>query len=354
MHRILLIVILCFGIAASFPKRLIAFNETYQVWMSPIDALALESSSDRFIDITNFQNPKVKNLNVDPIPKKVSHEALVKTLSLELEWQNLRNTITDLSNFYTRYYNSSTGKQAAQWIFEKFIEYSAARGDIDVEYFEHTFAMPSVIARIRGSSGDKGATRIILGAHEDSIGKTSTGRSPGADDDATGTSTVLEVFRVIAQSGFKPGRTIEFHAYSGEEGGLLGSQAIAKLYSDLDIEVESMLQLDMTMYGANKTQTIGVMTDYVDPDLVAFLRILIDTYSEFPWENTKCGYGCSDHASWYRYGYRTCLPAEAIFSKSNPYIHSPDDLITRLNFARGLEFAKISLGYVIEMAGGSL
>jgi len=349
-----LIFILSFGLVSCSPSRLIAFNETYQVWMSAKDAIALESSNDRFMDITNFQNPKIKNFNVDPIPTRVAHEVLVKTLSLDLESGNLKNTITELSNFYTRYYNSATGKQAADWVFAKFTEYSAARGDIDIEYFEHPFLMPSVIARIRGSQGDKGATRVILGGHEDSVGRTSTGRSPGADDDASGTATVLEVFRVLAQSGFRPQRTIEFHAYSGEEGGLLGSQAIAKLYSDLDIVVESMLQLDMTMYGANQTQTIGVMTDYVDPALVAFLRIIINTYSQFPWENTKCGYGCSDHASWFKYGYRTCMPAEAIFSKSNPYIHTPDDLITRLNFVRGLEFAKIGLGYVVEMAGRSL
>jgi leucyl aminopeptidase len=117
------------------------------------------------------------------------------------------------------------------------LEYSANREDIKVEFFEHSFIMPSVIARIEGifshdvfyklgSSKDIGATRIILGGHEDSVGRTTTGRSPGADDDASGniisitnsfvgTSTVLEVFRVLAQSGYKPHRTVEFHAYSG-------------------------------------------------------------------------------------------------------------------------------------------
>jgi leucyl aminopeptidase len=352
--KVILILFLCSLALSKEPKRLIAFNESYSEWMSLDEASALESSTRKFMDITAFQNPKIKNFFVDPIPTKVTRQALVNQLSPLLNWQNLKNTITDLSNFYTRYYNSATGKQAAQYVFEKFQTYAQGRNDIDVEYFQHTFQMPSVIARIRGASNDKGATRIILGGHEDSVGKTSTGRSPGADDDASGTSTVLEVFRVLSSSGFKPERTVEFHAYSGEEGGLLGSQAIAKQYSDLDIVVEAMLQLDMTMYGANQTQTIGVMTDYVDPNLAAFLRLVINAYSTFPWENTKCGYGCSDHASWNRYGYRTCMPAEAIFSKSNPYIHTTEDLITRLNFARGLEFAKIGLGYVIELAGGSL
>jgi len=306
------------------------------------------------MDITDFQDVEIKNLRVDPVPTKITHQKIVNLLIEELESENLRDSITQLSNFYTRYYKSDTGKQAAQWIFNQFTQYSAGRDDIEVEYFQHTWVMPSVIARIKGSAGDVGATRIILGGHEDSVGSTSTGRSPGADDDASGTSTVLEVFRVLAQSGFKPQRTVEFHTYSGEEGGLLGSQAIAKAYSDLDIVVEGMMQLDMTMYGANATQTIGIMTDYVSPELTQFLRLVAGAYSTFPIENTKCGYGCSDHASWNRYGYRSSMPAEGIFSKSNPYIHSTQDVITRLNFARGLEFAKIGLGYVVELARGEL
>jgi len=107
--------------------------------------------------------------------------------------------------------------------------------------------MPSVIARIQGNDDDKAGTRIILGAHEDSVGTSSTAKAPGADDDASGTSTVLEVFRVLAQSQYKPNRTVEFHLYSAEEGGLKGSQAIAQAYYDLDIIVESMMQLDMDM-----------------------------------------------------------------------------------------------------------
>jgi len=343
-----------YGAFAALPGRLISFNESYSVWMTNSEAEALESKSDNFIDITNYQNPKIKNFKVDPIPTKVTKQKLVQALSAELEWSNLRSTITQLGTFYTRYYKSDTGKQAAQWIYKTFVEYSAVRSDIDVEYFEHTFLMPSVIARIRGSGNDKGATRIILGGHEDSIGSTATGKSPGADDDASGTSTVLEVFRVLAQSGYKPERTVEFHAYSAEEGGLLGSQAIAKLYSDLDIVVEAMLQMDMTAYGANATQPIGIITDFVNPELTEFLRVVAKAYSSFPIENSKCGYGCSDHASWNRYGYRSSFPFEGIFSKSNPSIHSASDTVDRLNFARALEFAKIGLGFVVELAGGDL
>jgi len=354
---LLLLVSLCLidlYCCAMAPARLIAFNESYSVWMSAEDALRLESNSENFMDITDFQNPVIRNFKVDPMPTKLTRQALVNELNEYLEIDNLKATITRMSSFFTRYYNSQNGKDSSAWVLQQFKDYSAARDDIHIEPFAHTFMQPSVIARIEGSSGDKGATRIVVGGHQDSVGRSTNGQAPGADDDASGTSTVLEVFRVLAQSGYKPERTVEFHAYAGEEGGLLGSQAIAKAYSDLDIVVEAMLQFDMTMYGGNATDPIGIITDYVSPEASEFIRLLVKGYSTFSQVNTKCGYGCSDHASWNRYGYRSSFPFEGTFSRANPYIHSPSDLLSHLNLVRGLEFVKIGVGFVVELAGGDI
>jgi hypothetical protein len=73
--------------------------------------------------------------------------------------------------------------------------------------------------------------QVIVGAHYDSTGGSSTARGPGADDNGSGVVTILEALRVIAASGFKPKNTIEFHFYAGEEGGLLGSGAIFSNYA---------------------------------------------------------------------------------------------------------------------------
>jgi len=51
---------------------------------------------------------------------------------------------------------------------------------------------------------------VIISAHEDSInGRNHAGRAPGADDDGSGCSTVMEAFRVLVTGGFKPARTVE-------------------------------------------------------------------------------------------------------------------------------------------------
>ena len=41
----------------------------------------------------------------------------------------------------------------------------------------------------------------------------------------------MEIFRALVTSTFKPTTPIEFHFYSGEEAGLIGSQAIALHYN---------------------------------------------------------------------------------------------------------------------------
>jgi len=76
----------------------------------------------------------------------------------------------------------------------------------------------------------------------------------------------------------------------------------------------------------------------------------VQSYSLLKWVNTLCGYGCSDHASWTAVGYRSTFPFESQFSKRNPYIHSASDTLAHASFPHALEFAKIGLGFVVELA----
>jgi len=64
---------------------------------------------------------------------------------------------------------------------------------------------------------------IVIGGHLDHLGARGTVVYNGADDDASGVATAMEVARVLSQGGFKPKRTIVFAGWCGEEMGLLGS-----------------------------------------------------------------------------------------------------------------------------------
>ena len=61
---------------------------------------------------------------------------------------------------------------------------------------------------------------VLVGAHLDSWDL-----SPGATDDGTGVAVVIAAARAIQASGVRPDRTIRFVLFTGEEQGLLGSQA---------------------------------------------------------------------------------------------------------------------------------
>ena len=64
--------------------------------------------------------------------------------------------------------------------------------------------------------------------------------------DGTGTVNLIEILRALVAADWKPKTPVEFHWYSGEEGGLLGSQDIASSYADKGVKVKAMMQLDMT------------------------------------------------------------------------------------------------------------
>jgi len=316
--------------------------------MEEVEKLATRPHEIHFMDITDFPVVVSKPPRVLPIPDGPTHQDVVNPLLDELSSANLRSVIEDLSWYTTRYYTSQTGLQAVNWLASQYRAYAAGRADITVTTFSHSWLQPSVIARINGN-GPAAAELVIIGGHIDSTSSGST--APGADDDASGSSTVLEVFRVLATSGFRPERSIEFHAYAAEEIGLRGSQDIAQNYLSQGREVVATLQLDMTGYvRAGTTRTIGVVTDFTTPALSTFVRSLVTEYLSTSWTNTQCGYACSDHASWYRAGYPSSFTFESIFSNSNPYIHTTNDLVTYLNFVHALEYAKLGLSFAVELS----
>ena len=89
--------------------------------------------------------------------------------------------MNSLTAFNNRYYDSTTGRDAAEWIFDKLIEIAGGKFGITVTKFIHDWAQFSVIVRIDGTSA---SPVTILGCHLDSINPSDPmdGRAPGADD----------------------------------------------------------------------------------------------------------------------------------------------------------------------------
>jgi len=285
-------------------------------------------------------NPKIL------FPNHPEHAELVNKYISLADKVHLKQFNDMLTKYKTRYYTSQTGKDAATDIYDTFLKYANGRSDIHVEYFQHQWLQPSVIARIDGNGPNRDQV-VVIGAHEDST--SNNANAPGADDDASGVSTVLEVFRVLTEQNFIPSRTIEFHTYSAEEVGLRGSFDIANHYQKNGKNVVAMNQFDMTLFSGSGNN-VGIVSDNVDIDLTTYLKMIVNSYSELGIIVTKCGYGCSDHASWSKAGYPSSFPFETDFKDLNKKIHTKDDLISHLNLDHGLEYVKIGIGYVVELA----
>lgn len=87
--------------------------------------------------------------------------------------------------------------------------------------------MRNVAGLLRGSGGPLQDTYVILSAHYDHVGLLAAGEDRimnGANDDASGTASLIEVARALASLPGRPQRSILFLAFFGEERGLLGSR----------------------------------------------------------------------------------------------------------------------------------
>jgi len=339
-------------ITAESDLRLIETAPGERQWMTQDDVemtLIKPGKINHFFDVTDHLDMlPIKGLAAK-IPAKPSQQKVVEPLLPELKVEELRTSIEELSAFFNRYYAAQYGKDAAVFIHDKYAKYAENHPNAEVTYFEHPWIQPSVIGRIKGQ-GPLADEIVILGGHEDSIAGGATSRAPGADDDASGTSTALEVFRVLTKNKFQPDRTLEFHAYAAEEVGLRGSQAIADSYRRQGIKVAGMMQLDMTCYTRpGILPVVGLMHDFVNLTLTKFIGEVINTYANIGWVETRCGYACSDHASWTRAGYPSCLPAEGRFADSNPNIHTARDTLDKLSLEHGIEYAKIGLAFLVEL-----
>lgn len=99
----------------------------------------------------------------------------------------------------------------------------------------------NIFAQRQGTDPSSGA--ILVAAHYDSVL-----RSPGADDNATGVATVLEVARLL---GSRPTpRTLQVALFDREELGLLGSLAFAGKPSHLQ-DLQGVIVLDMVGYACH-------------------------------------------------------------------------------------------------------
>ncbi|MCO5725183.1 M20/M25/M40 family metallo-hydrolase [Robiginitalea marina] len=145
----------------------------------------------------------------------------------------------------------------------------------------------NIVGVLEGSDPELKDEYLVIGAHYDHIGllppKDGDAIANGANDNASGTSTVLELARILSGQG-APRRSLIFAFFSAEERGLLGSRHLARVLKERGIDLYAMLNFEMTgvpmsgrdylvyLTGFERSNLAGICNAYGGADLVGFLE----------------------------------------------------------------------------------
>ena len=188
------------------------------------------------------------------------------------------------------------------------------------------------VAGVLEGEGPLADETIIVGAHYDHLGEGGPGSlAPwtkaihnGADDNASGTSALLEIARRMASREQPPARRIVFLAFSGEERGLLGSAHYVKQPA-IPIE-KTVAMVNMDMIGRLQENKLTV---YGTGTAESFDALVNETNKRYGFEIKKepSGYGPSDHQSFYQ----AKVPVFHFFTGTHKDYHRPSDDSDKVN-----------------------
>jgi len=164
-----------------------------------------------------------------PPPVMTPAEVLVG----RLDFDRFKDNVARLAGFGTRYWRSDGNRRARDWIqaeLESFgyrVERHPIRIQAPLDQLLPTGEDSVYATKVGSASPDR---MYIVSAHMDSINTQSPGYSfaPGADDDASGTSLVLEVARVLAGADVETDISVRFILWNAEEIGLVGARAYVR------------------------------------------------------------------------------------------------------------------------------
>lgn len=176
---------------------------------------------------------------------------------------------------------------------------------------------------------------MVIGAHYDHLGKGGENSGslkpdtiaihPGADDNASGTSGLLELSQFFANHKDRLKRSMLFLSFTGEELGLLGSGYYIK-HPILPLD-STIAMLNMDMIGHMKNRSLIVFGSGTS-SLFDSLTRAHNSDSTFNLKLNTDGYGPSDHSSFYA----KKIPVLHFFTDLNEFYHRPIDTYDIINY----------------------
>jgi Zn-dependent M28 family amino/carboxypeptidase len=225
-----------------------------------------------------------------------------------------------------------------------------------VRYVEHLAhnrrTVGNVVGILPGSDPALASESVVLGAHYDHVGLGGRNSAApeltgeihnGADDNASGTASIIEIARQAVQSRARFPRTLIFIAFAAEERGLLGSEYYVR-NAPLPIENSiAMLNLDMVGRSRGSVDISGLETaPLLEADLAAAMRAVpeLKVLREGP------GAGRSDDSSFIN----RRVPAINFFTGFHNDYHKPTDDWEKIDVEGTRRVATLALEFAARIA----
>lgn len=237
---------------------------------------------------------------------------------------------------------ATVGEQrAAKYIVSVLAEQPALQpGGVDGTWFQpfpitlhgEAATARNIIARLPGTDPKLKDQVIVIGAHYDHVGYGHSMNSldgpgeihNGADDNASGSATLLDLATSLAGASWAPRRTILFQWYSGEELGLLGSKHYVE-HPLLPLD-QTVFMLNMDMVGRMVANTLVVGGTGTSPGLSDLTRGFCDELGLRMIDDPP-GTAPSDNTSFYLHG----VPALFLFTGLHDDYHKSGDDTYKIN-----------------------
>jgi hypothetical protein len=198
---------------------------------------------------------------------------------------------------------------------------------------------------------------VVVGAHYDHLGKGQLGHMVGgrigeiwhgADDNASGTSAVLELAERMKKTGPLP-RSVLFIFFTAEEEGLIGSKYFVEHPLIPIDKVVAMLNLDMVGRLRNNSLQVGGIATASDLDAMVKSAVAgtgLITSTPDPEDGGRGGLGPSDHASFAAHK----IPVLFLFTGLHSDYHKPADTADKINYDGIDKLVEVSERIVTAMA----
>jgi hypothetical protein len=218
----------------------------------------------------------------------------------------------------------------------------------------------NVIAVLPGT--DKKDEFVLVTSHYDHLGIKGTEIYYGADDDGSGTTSVLQIAEAFAKAkneGHGPRRSIVFMTVSGEEKGLLGSEfysehpAFPLNKTSVDLNIDMVGRIDPTYNGDSLNYLYIIGDDKLSSNLRPLTDSLNKRYLNMQLDrrfnnlnDTNRFYYRSDHYNFAKNG----VPVIFYFNGTHADYHRPTDTVDKINFDLMAKRVKLVFYTAWEMA----